>query len=98
MFGNSPQDAQIQRTFQKLNARAMDRRGFMTAAGKLAGAGVVALALAGSNFKIAFGNHAGTTNQTSNPVTSVIRRTRLATSRLRAPRRWTATTSMATVH
>lgn len=67
MFGNSPQDAQIQRTFQKLNQRAMDRRGFLTAAGKLAGAGAVAMALAGSNFRIAFGNHAGTTDPDLEP-------------------------------
>ncbi len=60
MFGNSPQDAQIQRTFQKLNARAMDRRGFLTAAGKLAGAGAVAMALAGTNIQLALGNHRGT--------------------------------------
>lgn len=60
MFGSSPQDAQIQRTFQKLNQRAMDRRGFLTAAGKLAGAGAIAMALAGTNFRVAFGNHRGT--------------------------------------
>ncbi len=60
MFGNSPQDEQIKRTFQKLNARAMDRRGFLTSAGKLAGAGAVAMALAGGNVKFAFANHAGT--------------------------------------
>jgi hypothetical protein len=38
----------------------MDRRGFLTAAGKLAGAGAVAMALAGMNVRLAFGNHAGT--------------------------------------
>jgi hypothetical protein len=60
MFGNSTQDAQIQRTLEKLNRRAIDRRGFLTAAGKLAGAGVIAMALAGTNIRLALGNHRGT--------------------------------------
>lgn len=60
MFGNIPQGEQIKRTFDKLNERAMDRRGFLTGAGKLAGAGAVAMALTGTQFRSVFGNHAGT--------------------------------------
>lgn len=60
MFGNSPQDEQIKRTFMKLTERSMDRRGFLTGAGKLAGAGVIAVALAGTQLSSVLGNHAGT--------------------------------------
>lgn len=60
MFGNTPQDEQIKRTFLKLNRQAMDRRGFLTAAGKLAGAGAIAMALAGTNVRMTFANHRGT--------------------------------------
>lgn len=60
MFGSSPQDEQIRRTFDKLNERAFDRRGFLTGFGKLAGAGAVAAALTGSGLKDVFANHLGT--------------------------------------
>lgn len=60
MFENSPQGEQIKRTFDALNQRAVDRRGFLTGFGKLAGAGAVAMALTGSQFSWVFANHAGT--------------------------------------
>jgi hypothetical protein len=60
MFENTPQGEQIRRTFEKLNRQAVDRRGFLTAAGKLAGAGAVALTLTGTQFGRVLGNHAGT--------------------------------------
>lgn len=59
MFENHPQGAQLTRTFAKLNQRAIDRRGFLTGAGKLAGAGAVALALAGTQVSSIFANHVG---------------------------------------
>jgi len=60
VFGNIPQGDQIKSTFIKLNQRGMDRRGFITGAGKLAGAGAVAMALTGTQFRTIFANHAGT--------------------------------------
>lgn len=60
MFGNSPQDDQIRRTFDKLNERAFDRRGFLTGFGKLAGAGAVAMALTGTGLSGVLANHLGT--------------------------------------
>jgi hypothetical protein len=60
MFETNPQDAQIKRTFEKLNQRAIDRRGFLTGFGRLAAAGTVALALTGTQFRHILANHAGT--------------------------------------
>lgn len=60
MSERTDQHAQIQRTFAKLNQRAVDRRGFLTGAGKLAGAGAIAIALTGTQFSSILANHAGT--------------------------------------
>lgn len=60
MIDKHPQGAQLARTFAKLNAQAIDRRGFLTGAGKLAGAGAVAMALTGTRLSSVFANHAGT--------------------------------------
>lgn len=57
---DTPQGAKFARTFAKLNAQAFDRRGFLTGAGKLAGAGAVAMALTGTQLSSVFANHAGT--------------------------------------
>ncbi len=60
MLENTPQGEQIQRVFNKLSRRSMDRRGFLTGAGKLAGAGAVALALGGLPLRNLLANHVGT--------------------------------------
>jgi hypothetical protein len=60
MSVTTSQDEQIKRTFQKLNQRAIDRRGFLTGFGKLAGAGAIAMALAGTQFGHILANHLGT--------------------------------------
>lgn len=60
MLENTPQGAQFKRTYDKLVQRSMDRRGFLTSAGKLAGAGAVAVALGGMPIRSIFANHAGT--------------------------------------
>ena len=57
MFENTPQGEQIKRTFETLNRKAFDRRGFLTGAGKLAGAGAIAMALAGGQFRGVLANH-----------------------------------------
>jgi rubrerythrin len=57
---NSSPNEQIRRTFEYLNKRRVDRRGFLTGAGKLAGAGAIAFALTGAQFSSIFANHAGT--------------------------------------
>lgn len=66
MFENQPQGAQLARTFAKLNAKAVDRRGFLTGAGKLAGAGAVAAALTGTQLSSVFANHLGTEEADTN--------------------------------
>ena len=45
----------------KLSQRSTDRRGFLTGAGKLAGAGAVAAALTGTQFSGILANHVGST-------------------------------------
>lgn len=57
---DSQQGKQIERTFAKLNRQAIDRRGFLTGAGKLAGAGAIAMALTGTQFSSILANHLGT--------------------------------------
>lgn len=60
MFEKHPQGEALAKTFAKLNAQAVDRRGFLTGAGKLAGAGAFAMALTGTQLGSVFANHAGT--------------------------------------
>lgn len=55
------QERQIQDTHARLSSVAMDRRGLLTAAGKLAGAGAIAMALTGGQFSSILANHLGST-------------------------------------
>jgi hypothetical protein len=60
VFEQTPEAQQIQSTMLKLSRRATDRRGFLTGAGKLAGAGALAVALTGTQFSGILANHLGT--------------------------------------
>ena len=59
MSDQTPQEQQFAGTFAKLNSKAFDRRGFLTGAGKLAGAGAIAMALTGTQFNSILANHVG---------------------------------------
>lgn len=59
MSDQTPQEQQFATTFEKLNRKAFDRRGFLTGAGKLAGAGAIAMALTGTQFSSILANHLG---------------------------------------
>ena len=52
-------EQRIHETHEKLKSSAVDRRGFLTGAGKLAGAGALAMALTGTQFQNIFANHLG---------------------------------------
>lgn len=52
-------EQRIQQTHAQLSEKAFDRRGFLTGAGKLVGAGAVAMALTGTQFQNILANHAG---------------------------------------
>jgi hypothetical protein len=54
----SPEE-RIQQTHAHLSKKSVDRRGFLTGAGKLVGAGALAMALTGTQFKSIFANHLG---------------------------------------
>jgi hypothetical protein len=55
-----PHEDRIRSTHEKLAGKAFDRRGFLTGAGKLAGAGAIAMALTGTQFSSILANHLGT--------------------------------------
>lgn len=52
-------EQRIQKTHTQLASRSFDRRGFLTGAGKLVGAGALAMAMTGTQFQNIFANHAG---------------------------------------